>query len=103
MASETVRKIELAESAADEKLNMAQTVANRIIDKAKEEAAAKREEIIAAAKAQASQIIGQSEADYAMKMKNADSKREEITKEMFEIASKNESEIFDAVKEILIP
>lgn len=103
MASETVRKIEQAETVADEKITAAQIIANQIVDKAKDEANAKRDEIINSAKTQASQIIGQSEADYSMKMKNADSKREEITKEMYDIASKNESEIFDAVKEILIP
>ena len=103
MASETVRKIEQAENAASEKIAEAQTIANQIIEKAKAEASVKRDEIIANARAEASRIVGESEADFALKMKNAENKREEISKALRESASKNENEIFDAVKEILIP
>lgn len=103
MASETVRKIEQAENAANEQILKAQTIANQIIDKATAEAIEKRNEIIQNAKAEAARIIGESDADYALSMNNAEKKRDEITKEMYSEASKNEERVFDAIKEILIP
>ena len=103
MASETVRKIEQAEADATEKIAEAQTIARQTIEKAKADAISEREAIIAKAKSEAGKLIGQSEAEYDVAMKNAENKREEISRQMYDAASKNEGKAFNAIKEIIIP